>query len=145
MKHSILSRACLVALSMCALAFAAVPASAQDSSTLYGHAQFGPNKTVDLLNARIVDMTPGAQKVTDFNGVVHTGAFVNDTAFLNSEFQQRYARRAVEPNIWYNVSVMSGSECIANQSVLKWNGAGGAQSFNDACTRVTAIHDRSRR
>lgn len=135
-------RACILAVAMMACAFA----SAQDSFTLLGHAQFGPNQTVDLLHARIVDMTPGAQKVTDANGIVHTGAFVNDTAFINSDFQARYARRAtVEPYIYYNTSAMTGARCVANQSVLDWVGPGGSVTYADACTRFTAINDRARR
>jgi hypothetical protein len=114
------------------------------AQTLYAHAQFGPNQTVDLLHAKVVDMTPGAQKVTDVNGVVHSGAFPSDADFINSDFQARYASLASAPYVWYNVTAMTGARCVSNQSILDWN-VGGSQSFNDACARFTMINDRARR
>lgn len=135
-------RACIIAMTAAAALSACGGAQAQ---TLYAHAQFGPNQTVDLLHARIIDMTPGAQKVTDASGILHTGAFPNDTDFINTDFQQRYASLASAPNVWYNTSAMTGARCVSNQSILDWTGPGGSQTFNDACARYTMINDRARR
>lgn len=114
------------------------------AQTLYAHAQFGPNQTVDLLHARVVDMTPGAQKVIDVNGVVHIGAFPSDTDFINADFQQRYAALSSSPNVWYNVTAMTGARCVGNNSVLDW-AVGGSQTVNDACQLYNLINGRSRR
>lgn len=131
-----MKKAIFAVASMCFMAFSAIAQSLPPQPTLQSMAQFG-TKLVDLDHARIVDLTPGAQSVTDANGVVHTGSFVNDTAFTGSIAFSKYANASATSYKYYNLSMTTAPYC-GGGTVLNWNN-GPAQTLSDSC----AVYNRA--
>lgn len=110
--------------------------------TLQSMAQFG-TKLIDLDHARIVDLTPGAQSVTDANGVVHTGSFVNDTAFTGSIAFSKYVNASATSYKYYNLSMTTAPYCSGG-TVLNWNN-GPSQTLPDSCVLFNRAFSYGRR
>lgn len=138
---NIFSRACVILGSALALSLAACGGNAH-AQTVYAHAQFGPNQTVDLLHARMVDMTPGAQRVVDASGALIVGAFPNDSDFFMTDFQQRYILSGTY--VYYNATAIMNAKCVSNKSVIAWL-VGPVQTIDDACAFFNLINSHARR
>lgn len=138
-----MKRITMTLMSILALCLGLAACGGAHAQTLYAHAQFGPADTVDLLHAKVVDLTAGAQKVYDQNGGIHSGAFVNNSAFTGGDFFARYIQ-ASGTNLYYNVTAMTGVRCVGANTMIDWQ-VGAAQTVADGCAFFNQIFARSRR
>lgn len=128
----------LAALVFSASAFAQVPVQGRlDNMVAFG------GVAVDISHARQVDLTNNNQKITDAQGNVITGYFLNLTAFGYSPAFKNYLNVYAGSQIYWNMSMISRVPCINSQSVIYWNN-GAAQNLNDGCSLASAALSWSR-
>lgn len=104
--------------------------------TLDTHVRFGAI-SVDLTNARVVEITAGNQKITDASGVVHTGYFYSQSVLANHPAFKRYIRASTYSSFFYNSSMFTTPTCVniggVNNTRLTWIN-GGTTDIPDGCT-----------
>jgi len=102
----------------------------------------GPSTTMDISTARYVDVTPGAQTITDERGITHAVQLVNAAAVTFSEPYKGYAQLTAYKAI--NLQVAYSVKCINSSTVIDWR-VGGAEVLADGCALQSKIHSLSRR
>jgi len=102
----------------------------------------GPGSTMDISTARYIDVTPGAQTITDARGVVHAVKLVNPSAITGSEAFKGYAWYAQNKAI--NLKGSIKVDCQNSASMIDWV-IGAAEVIPDGCERQSQVQAVSRR
>lgn len=127
-----------------ALTFASIGAAHADAIA-YSQITAGPHTTFDLTSARYVDLTPGAETLTDMNGVVHRIPLNTILQVTGAEtFKNYWKLPAAGPNVYINLAQTVMVNCPANASVIQWQ-TGAAETLVDGCARADQIFFGSRR
>lgn len=126
---------------LAAVLFATIGA-AQAQAIAYSSVVTGPSTTMDISSARVVDVTPGAQTITDERGTVHAVQLVNASAVTGSEAYKGYAQLTAYKAI--NLQAAYSVKCINSSTVIDWR-VGGAEVIADGCALQSKIHSLSRR
>ena len=126
---------------LAAVLFATIGA-AQAQAVAYSSVVTGPSTTMDISSARVVDVTPGAQTITDERGTVHAVQLVNASAVTGSEAYKGYAQLTAYKAI--NLQAAYSVKCINSSTVIDWR-VGGAEVIADGCALQSKIHSLSRR
>lgn len=116
--------------------------AAQAQAIAYSSVVTGPSTTMDISSARVVDVTPGAQTITDERGTVHAVQLVNASAVTGSEAYKGYAQLTAYKAI--NLQAAYSVKCINSSTVIDWR-VGGAEVIADGCALQSKIHSLSRR
>ena len=112
---------------------------------LPNHAYFGPGQSVDLAQARTVDLVGGNFKVTDSNGNEINGGFMTPNVFFNTPAFQGYVRTSYNGGWrWWNVAAASRITCVNNVTYVYWIN-GPAANYNDYCGLQQVVDQYSRK
>jgi hypothetical protein len=134
--------AAFAVLSIASVSAFATAQAVTPQATLEGQTRFGA-ASVDLTHARMVDITPGNQKVVDANGVTRMGYFYNMNTFVNHPAFKRYIRSYSGSNVFYNASMFTEPECVNGATRLIWIN-GGVTDVVDGCSLRQVILNYSR-
>lgn len=102
----------------------------------------GPSSSMDIASARYVDVTPGAQSITDSKGVVHSVSLVNATAVTGSEAYKGYAQLTTYKAI--NLRAAREVKCVGSSTVIDWYSTG-AEVIADGCALQSQVQAVARR
>lgn len=131
-------------LAIAALMIAASGAARADAIA-YSQITTGPHTTMDLTSAHYVDLAPGAETLTDQNGVAHRIPLNTILQVTGAEtFKNYWKLTAVGPNVYINLAQTVMVSCQANASVIQWQ-TGPTETFVDGCARADQIFYGSRR
>lgn len=129
-----------------ALAFASIGAAqAQIPAWAVSQLAVSPHTTLDLGSAHYVDLTPGAETLTDMNGVVHRIPLSTIWQVTGAEVFKSYWPLPMNgKNVYINLAQTVMVSCPANASVIQWQ-TGAAETVVDGCARADHIFFGSRR
>lgn len=102
----------------------------------------GPSASMDIASARYVDVTPGAQTITDAKGVVHSVQLANVSAVTLSEAYKGYAPLGSYKAI--NLRAAASVKCVGSATVIDWY-FGTAESIPDGCALQSQVQAVARR
>jgi len=116
--------------------------SAQAQAIANAQVVTGPSSTADIALARYVDVTPGAQTITDAKGVTKSVQFVNTSAVTLSEAYKGYAALSTYRAI--NLRAAASVTCVSSSTVIEWY-FGSAESIPDGCALQSQVQSVARR
>lgn len=131
-----------IAVAMIVVALAAFGGAAHAQAFANAQVVIGPSSSMDISSARYVDVTPGAQTITDSKGVVHTVQLVNATAVTGSEAYKGYAQLTTYKAI--NLRAAASVKCIGSSTVIDWYSTG-IEVIADGCALQSQVQAVSRR
>jgi hypothetical protein len=131
-----------IAAALIVAALAACGGTAHAQAIASAQVVTGPSTTMDIASARYVDVTPGAQTITDSKGVVHSVQLVNPTAVTGSEAYRGYAPLTAYKAI--NLRAAASVKCVGSSTVVDWY-TGGAEVIADGCALQSQVQAVARR
>lgn len=113
------------------------------AQTLANQVQISPTKTVDIANARFINLQPGNVYIQDRNGVTHYGVINSMSVLTTTEAFKNYFE--FSNKLLINMTQTSAIECSKDTgTVITW-ADGRTQAVNDGCAFAERVKYNSHR